>query len=101
MVYRIRVYDNFNYTDETEADTLAAVYATDVEAISAAKGIVDRSLRHLHAPGQTVEQLLQKYRDFGDDPAVVCPPDTPRPTFSAWQYAQERCAAIVAELATG
>lgn len=95
MRYRVSVDDNFHYMDESER-TGAGTYETAAEAIEVAKNIVDASLRHLYKPGMTPERLYDDYQDFGDDPYIV--PRESEHSFSAWNYAKERCASICAEL---
>lgn len=95
MKYRVCTDDNFHYMDASER-TNSGVYATAHEAITAAEEIVDKSLRHLYRPGSSPERLYDDYQDFGDDPFIIS--DDPACTFSAWTYAESRCAAICQEL---
>jgi hypothetical protein len=97
MEYRVLVDDNYHYMDKSER-TRAGVYASAPEALSAAQQIVDESLRRLHKPGFTADDLYKHYKEFGEDPFIVS--DDPTCTFSAWTYAKDRCAAVCVESAT-
>jgi len=94
--YRIFTGDNFHLYDETEVDD-GGTYATEEEAIAAARMIVDKSLRwerrnirNKYDP----DELYDQYTDFGDSPVIR--PDT-EPPFSAWDYARGRCVEICKE----
>jgi hypothetical protein len=92
--YRVVVADNFHYMDETENDA-SGLFDTYDAAVAACRAIVDRSLTWHHKPGMTADQLYDTYTDFGDDPFVVAVGDAPLgEKFSAWNYAQQRCAEI-------
>lgn len=89
----LKVYDNFHYQDEGET-CMRGPYPSGPHALSEARGIVDASLRKEKRHSKSVEQLLSRYRSFGEDPVVRGPE---RVDFSAWDYAAERAAAIFAE----
>ena len=63
-------------------------------AIAKCKAIVDEDLAQMREPGKTADLLDQAYTAFGDDPFVVAPRNSKMVTFSAWDYAEERCAVV-------
>lgn len=75
-------------------------YATEAEALAAARGFVDDRLAKLYRPGMSPDMLLEAYFDSGRDPVLVGPADAPRVNFSAWDYAAARVAALCAERET-
>ena len=89
----LKVYDNFHYQDEGETYTRGP-YPSASHAISAAREIVDASLRKEKGHSQSAEQLLTRYKSFGEDPMVIGPGDF---EFSAWTYAQARASQVFAE----
>jgi len=89
--YVVFIDDNYHYMDEHERFRHGE-FVTVGEAIEACKAIVERSLQEVYEPGMTAEQLLSRYRSFGEDPFVV-----PDAGFSAWTYAQDRCRSFVTE----
>jgi hypothetical protein len=91
--YRVLVDDNFDYMNP-EARWTAGQFDTAAEAIAKCKSMVDGDLADLHEPGMTADALYQAYIHFGDDPFVAGPTGAETVTFSAWDYAKERCAAI-------
>ena len=95
MKYRVSVDDNFHFMDESERDE-GRSYQTAEEALSAARDIVDKSLRHLYRDGFTPEELYDSYTSFGDDPFITT--DDKSCSFSAWNYAQQRRAYICDEM---
>jgi hypothetical protein len=96
--YRVLVDDNFHDMDDDER-TEFGVFETEANALAACRDIVDRSLRHHYRSGMTAAELLEQYRSFGDDPFVLIDGAGAKVTFSAWDYAESRCAAICAERA--
>jgi hypothetical protein len=92
----LKVYDNFHYQDEGETYRRGP-YPSASHAISAARGIVDASLRKEKRHSQSAEQLLTRYKSFGEDPMVLGPGDF---EFSAWAYAESRASQIYAEAPT-
>lgn len=89
----LKVYDNAHYQDE-DASCTRGPYPSVSHAIRAAREIVDASLRSERAQARSVDDLLQRYRAFGEDPMVIGP-DAPQ--FSAWTYAAARAAQVFAE----
>lgn len=94
MKYYVSVDDNFHYMDPSERDN-GNVYSTAEDAVSAAKQIVDNSLRHLYQDGFSPEKLYDRYQDFGEDPFIVS--EDKNCKFSAWGYAKTRCNSICTE----
>jgi hypothetical protein len=92
--YKVLVDDNFHYQsleDRREAGT----YASLAEALAACRTIVDRSLAQEHRPGISAEALFHRYTSFGEDPFIeVIDGADQAATFSAWDYAKERCRAL-------
>ncbi len=91
--YEVLVDDNFHYMDEKERYT-AGVFQTYDEALKRAKQIVDRSLRDLHEPGKSVDDLIAGYVLFGEDPWIKPTPEGIE-RFSARDYARQRAPEIV------
>jgi hypothetical protein len=89
--YKVLIDDNYHFMDETERVT-HGVFDTADEAIAACKRIVDECLKPMLQPGMTATALYDQYKGFGDDPFIVPvdPNDAPV-SFSAWDYAEERC----------
>jgi len=90
-MFTVRVSDNFHHMDEDETYTQGE-YATWAEAVAVSRRIVDRCLAEYQQPGMTAEALFSRYAAFGEDPLIVPTPEGEK--FSAWDYAQERCAAL-------
>lgn len=86
----LRVYDNSHYQDE-DAAYQRGPYPSASHAIRAARDLVDESLRRELPHAQSVEQLLTRYRAYGEDPMVIGPGDF---EFSAWSYAEQRAPQI-------
>jgi hypothetical protein len=88
--------DNFHYQDESERVTHGE-FKTAAEAIAACRAVVDEFLAGAFKPGMSATVLWDTYRDFGDDPFIVPADSKAAPvTFSAWQYARERCEVLAA-----
>jgi hypothetical protein len=90
-MYTVFVAENSAHMDRS-AERRLGDFATWDEAVAAAREIVERSLRELHAPPMGAGHLFRLYTLFGEDAHVV-PADESRP-FSAWDYARERCRQI-------
>jgi hypothetical protein len=103
--YEVWVDDNFDFMDDS-GRVLLGRYRTYEEAEAAAKAIVDRFLEENLRNTKSAEDLYDSYTSFGDDPFIKGPdavvwetnPETgglsPRPRFSAWNYARQRCEEI-------
>lgn len=95
MTFKVLVYDNFHYMDESERYEHGA-YPTAEAALAAAKKIVDDFLLHEYKPGMKAAKLYEQYTSFGDDPFITST-DGKRVEFSAWRYAERRCGEICGE----
>jgi len=84
--WAVLVDDNFHHMDESERATHGR-FATLEEALAACRAIVDEDLARLAAanPGAGGPALFDLYAQFGADPWVA------GSTWSAWDYARERC----------
>src|SRR4051812_10883819 len=92
--YRVFIDDNFAY--QNEAERIAhGEFETAHEALAACHFIVGQFLDSAFEPGMTAAALYERYVSFGDDPFIV-PPNSKDPsvTFSAWEYARDRCEVI-------
>ena len=90
--YKVYVDDNYHYMDESER-FLAGVYSDCNSAIAKCKEIVDDFLLSSYTPGMTAGELCSSYTLFGEDPFIVTT-DTACEKFSAWTYAEGRCAEL-------
>ena len=87
MTFQVFVDDNYHFMDEDERYELGS-FPTKEAAVEAARRIVDDWLRSAYRPGMTAKQLFESYTSSGEDPFVV---GEERVTFSAWDYAKQRC----------
>jgi hypothetical protein len=90
ITYTVFVDDNFHYMDESERYKLGD-FSTCEAAIAACKAIVDEYLASAYEPGMNSSELLYCYHTFGEDPFIISGPNC---SFSAWDYAQQRCQEI-------
>lgn len=93
--YKVMVDDNFHYMDEDERWELGT-FQTAEEAIAACRTRVDRSLLESYEEGATADELFKGYKSFGDDPFILALGDSPKVSFSAWTYAQQRAVELTA-----
>jgi hypothetical protein len=93
MTYIVFVDDNFHYMDSSERTTHGEFETLDA-AVDACRKIVDACLASAHENGMTAKDLYSSYIAFGDDPWISGADDVP---FSAWTYANQRCAEICQE----
>jgi hypothetical protein len=99
--YKVMVDDNFHYQNPGKRWE-QGVYETVDEALAVCRGLVDRSLKEEYRLGNSAEALYDRYTSFGDDPFImVLDGVDDRATFSAWNYAKERCSAICGEHPAG
>ena len=91
--YEVLVDDNFHFMDESERYSYGKYDSWD-EALAAAKAIVDDFLLPAD-PDATAAQLLDAYTMMGEDPFIV-PAGPNGISFSAWDYAEQRCNEICA-----
>jgi hypothetical protein len=97
--YRVLIYDNTYYGDESERIDYG-VFANADEAVAVSKRIVDDDLNAMWQPSMTAADLYQLYVSWGPDPVVLpLNPNDPRVIFSAWPYAKARCRDVVASRA--
>ncbi len=90
MTYRVLIDDNFHYMDP-EHRYSGPGFATLDSALKYCKTIVDDFLASAYRDGMSVEQLIEQYQLFGEDPFVV---GEGTGTFSAWDYARRRASEI-------
>ena len=93
MIYKVMVDDNYDYMDLEKRYTQGE-YETFEAAIDACKKIVDQWLASSYKPGMSAEELCSAYKNFGLDPWISGPENK---SFSAWEYAEKRCAEICAK----
>lgn len=92
MAFKVVVADNFHYMDESESYEHGEYPSLEL-AVEAAKQIVDQYLASAYKPGTNATELYRDYVNFGEDPYIVAPAQQ-RASFSAWEYARERCDVI-------
>ena len=91
--YRVIVADNYDYMAEDARYELPP-FDDLASAEQACRKIVDDFLVKALKPGMSAEALLREYRMFGEDPFIIAP-GSEEVEFSAWDYAKERCEALV------
>ena len=90
--YSVYVDDNFHYMEEEERYKLGD-FATLDEAIAACKRLVDAFLKDETTRDSPAAERYQQYTNFGPDPFIVSDdPAAAEQRFSAWSYAEKRCA---------
>lgn len=90
MTFRLKIYDNYHYMDESES-YVTGHFDSCAEAVAEAKSVVSRFIDACVAenPVITAEALLGMYRSFGEDPAIIAEAENNAPCgFSAWDYAE-------------
>ena len=92
MSYKVIVWDNFHYMDESEKYEKGEYESYDA-AVAVCKLMVDDYLVGHYRPGMSAEDLFDSYTSFGEDPSVVPVPEG-ADRFSAWTYAKKRCKEI-------
>ena len=96
MGFHLRIYDNYHYADEEEADDFGN-FASYGEALARAKEIVCRDIFPSWAGGHDIENLFSSYSMYGEDPVIISDdPNQEGGGFSAWDYAR----ALVEEIKT-
>ena len=86
--YTVYVDDNFHYMDESHRYS-TGIYQDCQTATDKCKEIVDTYLLSEYRQGMSAQELLDRYKSFGEDPWISSTDDTCR--FSAWNYAEARC----------
>jgi hypothetical protein len=89
--YVVRVDENSHYMDASESYTEGG-FDDCASAVAACKRMVDEFLAGNSGGTTNPEELFRIYTIFGEDPYVIS--NDPGCTFSAWDYARERCRAI-------
>jgi guanosine-3',5'-bis(diphosphate) 3'-pyrophosphohydrolase len=88
MKYHLRVFDNYHYTDESEAYDKGE-FDTYEQAEHEAKSIVVKSLELNWSRGMHPDLLIAQYCVYGEDP-IILPAEYPEgKVFSARSYAVE------------
>ncbi len=90
MTYKVMVDDNYDYMDPEKRYTHGEFEALEA-AIEACKRIVNEWLESSYKAGMSAEELCKSYKGFGLDPWVL---GAEKKVFSAWEYAEQRCAEI-------
>jgi hypothetical protein len=93
-MYILYVDDNYHHGDESERYK-AGEFSSLEDALAAARKIVDSFLKDAYKDGTTADELYRQYTMFGEDPFIAGGP--PESTFSAWDYAKERCEKLCGE----
>lgn len=91
MSYLLFVADHGRYMEAPA--TPHARFEDLARAVAAAQAIVAASLRELHAPGISAEELYARYMSFGDDPYIIATGGGDV-EFSAIEHARRRCAEL-------
>lgn len=91
--FRLKIYDNYHYMDESEAYE-TGWFATYDEALIEAKIIVDEFLESCWKFGATPSFLLQQFSMFGEDPVIIPNEPGEHESFSAFNYASTRVVEI-------
>ena len=90
--YVVLVNENSHYMDETERYEQGR-YPDCATALAVCRRMVDDFLASNGGGAKTAGELFGIYTTFGDDPFIVTEDDAC--TFSAWDYARQRCAEIL------
>ena len=85
--FTLYVDENSHDRDE-DARYTQGVYVTYEEALTVAKGMLERDLQASLGKGMSGKEWLEGYFMFGEDPWISPTPDG-MPKFSAWDYARE------------
>jgi hypothetical protein len=88
MKFYLRIYDNFNYMEESEAYNHGQ-YETYADAMVGAKAIVEEFFVDNWKSGMTAENLFGQYCMYGEDPIILPNEHGEHPRFSARRYAEE------------
>ena len=91
MKFTVYIEDNFHYMDPGERHLLGE-FDTEEEAVAAAKQVVDSFLEQPKHQNLPADKLFELFTTFGEEPWI-----TPGSSFSAWEYARQRCSEIALE----
>ncbi len=94
MTYKVMVDDNFGFMDEEKRYAHGEFESVEA-AIEACKKIVDEWLESSYNPGISAKELFTGYKHYGVDPWIS---EAEKTTFSAWKYAEQRCAEICSKV---
>lgn len=92
MPYVVMVDDNYHFMDQDQRYRHGEFDDPDI-ATEHCRRIVDEYLASAIKPGMEAAELWESYKMFGEDPFIVSK-GVPPVSFSAWAYAEERCAAL-------
>jgi len=81
------VADNFHYMDQSEVWKRGEFESYDL-ALTVCMEMVDACLYEYLPKSNSVEELYNYYKSFGDDPYII--PSDSENEFSAWTYAEKR-----------
>src|SRR4051794_35186272 len=93
MRYYLKVYDNYNYMDESETYLVKGI-ATPEDAIRNAKGMVESFFKENWKAGMDAGMVKALYTMYGSDP-VIFSESGENVKFSAWDYAEQIAVPIV------
>lgn len=93
--YTVFVDDNFHYLDEDKRYKLGD-FDTWEAAVAACQKIVDDFLLQNYKTGMKSEELYRYYTTFGEEPFIIQNHPLPTNSFSASNYARQRCQEICA-----
>jgi hypothetical protein len=86
--YHVYVDDNFHNGDEEERYRLGE-FDTREDALAACRKKVDEYFERIERGKYSFRELWDGYLLYGEDPFIGN--DDQKETFSAWQYAKQRC----------
>lgn len=89
MSYFLRVFDNFHDMDEDDFDDIGS-FSSEQEALIEAQRMVKNSVIHLWSTSAKIEELVNSWLSFGNDPKIRCTNlIINAPFFSSRNYAEE------------
>jgi hypothetical protein len=88
IMFYVRIYDNFHYSDESEAYNHGKYETFDL-ALAAAKDIVREFFIENRRSGMTKEEILAAYAIYGEEPVIRSDESVDFEQFSARDYAEE------------
>ncbi|MFN2167196.1 MAG: hypothetical protein ACK2U9_13150 [Anaerolineae bacterium] len=93
MNYTVYIDDNYHYMDQCYRSKLGS-FECYADAVRCCEGILERNLQEHYENGMGAEELVMRYRMFGEDPFIV-PPDEAQPMFSAWSWVSANAAGFI------
>lgn len=102
LIYTVLVDENSHEQEEFERYTHGE-FASYGDAVAACQRIVDAFLAAQYRAGMSAGELYSLYTLFGEDPFIRsdAADTTPRPIFSAWEYARLRCTLLCGDDGSG